>query len=75
MTPEDCQGCPYFDGEDICEASRVKLAFGSMVFPIPISQIKVCEHFHDEDESDVLPTSTSLIVMRNTSKDKEGVSE
>ena len=45
MTPEDCQGCPYFDGEDICEANRVKLAFGTMVFPIPISQIKVCEHF------------------------------
>lgn len=66
MTPEDCQGCPYFDGEDICEASRVKLAFGSMVFPIPISQIKVCEHFHDEDESDALPTSTGLIVTRNT---------
>lgn len=71
MTPEDCQGCPYFDGVDICEASRVKLAFGSMVFPIPISQIKVCEHFYDEDESDALPTSTSLIVNTIVKEDEE----
>ena len=42
MTPEDCAGCPYFDGVDICEASRVKL-------PILIEQVTECKRVNDSN--------------------------
>lgn len=43
MNYEECEGCQYFDGVDICEASRTKLPHGDMVFPVPIELITKCK--------------------------------
>lgn len=50
MTPEECEGCQYFDGEDICEAMRKDLGFVVQIFPIPIACITDCKWVEEEKE-------------------------
>ena len=52
MKPEDCAGCPYFDGVDICEASRVKLPIGYAVLPVLIEQVTECKRVDEEEEDE-----------------------
>ena len=52
MKPEDCTGCLYFDGVNICEASRVKLPIGYAVFPVLIEQVTECKRVDEEEEEE-----------------------
>lgn len=42
MTPEECAGCRFFDGVDICEVEAIKTPKGRLIFPQPIDGIVAC---------------------------------